>query len=156
MNSKRHAHSLQRGFTLVELLITVAIVSILAAIALPSFQEQIRRSQRTEGKTALLRAAQLLERNYTVNNMYVTDLAPLHGLAAGSVVYSGENAALAAGNYRITASATPGCPITQCYTLRAFQNGGFSDPRCGDLTLNSTGVRSKVGGTDTVERCWLR
>lgn len=155
MNSKQHAHGPRRGFTLVELLITVAIVSILAAIALPSFQEQVRRSQRTEGKAALLRAAQLLERNYTVNNTYVTDLAPLFGLAAGAVVYSGENAALAGGNYRITASNQPCGQIAQCFTLTATQNGSFSDPRCGNLTLTSTGVRGE-SGTDTVERCWQR
>jgi type IV pilus assembly protein PilE len=156
MNSIRHTHLVRSGFTLVELLITVAIVSILAAVALPSFQEQIRRSQRAEGKAALLRAAQLLERNYTVNNTYVIDLAPLHGLAANATVFSGENPGLAAGNYRITASNQPCGNIAQCYTLTATRNGGFTDPRCGDLTLTSTGVRGRDNGTDTVEQCWLR
>jgi type IV pilus assembly protein PilE len=156
MNSKRHAHPAQSGFTLIELMIIVAIVSILAAVALPSFQEQVRRSQRTEGKTALLRAAQLLERNYTVNNTYVTDLGPLHGLGAGVAVFSGENPALNTGNYRITASNQPCGNIAQCYTLTAARNGTFTDPRCGDLTLTNTGVRGRANGTDTVERCWLR
>jgi type IV pilus assembly protein PilE len=155
MNSRLRRHSTRSGFTLIELMITVAIVSILAAVALPSFQEQVRRSQRAEGKTALLRAAQFLERNYTVTNAYVTDLAPLHGLAPNAVVYSGENPALAAGNYRITASNQP-CGNAQCYTLTATRNGGFTDPRCGDLTLTSTGVRGRVNGTDTVDQCWLR
>jgi type IV pilus assembly protein PilE len=156
MSSTLHTHPLRSGFTLVELLIVVAIVSILAAVALPSFQDQIRRSQRTEGKTALLRAAQLLERNYTVNNTYVTDLGPLHGLGVGAAVFSGENPALATGNYRITATNQPCGQITQCFTLRATRNGTFTDPRCGDLTLTSTGVRGTVNGTETVERCWLR
>jgi type IV pilus assembly protein PilE len=155
MSSTLHTHPLRSGFTLVELLIVVAIVSILAAVALPSFQDQIRRSQRTEGKTALLRAAQLLERNYTVNNTYVTDLGPLHGLGAGAVVYSGENPALAAGNYRITATNQPCGQIAQCFTLTATRNGTFNDAQCGDLTLTSTGVRG-VSGAETVERCWLR
>jgi type IV pilus assembly protein PilE len=156
MSSTLHIHPLRSGFTLVELLIAVAIVSILAAVALPSFQEQVRRSQRAEGKTALLRAAQLLERNYTANNTYVTDLGPLHGLGADVAVFSGENPALAAGNYRITATNQPCGNIAQCFTLTATQNGTFNDPRCGNLTLTSTGVRGTVGGTETVERCWLR
>jgi type IV pilus assembly protein PilE len=139
---------------LIELMIVVVIVSILAAVALPSFQEQVRRSQRAEGKTALLRAAQLLERNYSVNNTYVTDLGPLHGLGAGAAVFSGENPT--AGNYSVTVTNQPCGNIRLCYTLTATQNGTFRDPGCGDLTLTSTGVRSKVGGSDTVERCWQR
>lgn len=154
MNSTQRAHS-RRGFTLVELLIAIAIVSILAAVALPSFQDQIIRSRRAEGKTALLRAAQLLERHYTVNNTYVTDVALVYGLAAGQAVYSGENPTSAASNYRITVSAQADCPITQCYTLTATQNGGFSDSKCGNLSLTSTGVRGK-SGTETAERCWQR
>lgn len=157
MSSIQRTTTLRSGFTLVELLIAVAIVSILAAVALPSFQEQIRRSQRAEGKTALLRAAQLLERNYTANNTYVTDLGPLHGLGANAAVYSGENPALVAGNYRITATGQ-GCAqgIVLCYTLTATQNPPFSDPRCGNLTLTSTGVRGRSGTAETIERCWLR
>jgi type IV pilus assembly protein PilE len=156
MNSILHRHSARSGFTLLELLIAVAIVSILAAVALPSFQEQIRRSQRAEGKTALLRAAQLLERNYTVTNSYVVDLAPLHGLAPNAPVYSGENPGNAASNYLITASNQPCGNLTLCYTLTATRNAGFTDPRCGDLTLTNTGVRGRVNGTNTVDQCWLR
>ena len=154
--SSNMMRSSQSGFTLIELMVTVAIVSILAAVALPSFLDQIVKSRRTEGKTALLRAAQFLERNYTVNNTYVTDLAPLHGLAANAVVYSGENPATATGPYRITATNQPCGQITQCYTLTATQNGGFSDTKCGNLTLTSTGVRGKDGGTLTVQQCWER
>jgi type IV pilus assembly protein PilE len=153
MNSIRHMHTRRAGFTLIELMIVVVIVSILATVALPSFLDQIRRSQRAEGKVALLRAAQLLERNYTVNNAYVTDLAPLHGLAANAPVFSGENPALNTGNYTITATNQP-CATAQCYTLTATRNGA-ADPECGNLTLTNTGVRG-VSGTETVERCWLR
>jgi Tfp pilus assembly protein PilE len=101
-----------------------------------------------------MRAAQLLERNYTANNTYVTDLAPLHGLAAGAAVFSGENPT--AGNYRITAAGQPCVEgIVLCFTLTATRNG-ITDPACGDLTLTSTGVRGIVDGTDTADRCWLR
>jgi type IV pilus assembly protein PilE len=153
MNAKRHTYTLRSGFTLIELMIVVAIVAILTAVALPSFQDQVRRSQRAEGKVALMRAAQLLERNYTANNTYVVDLAPLYGLAAGAAVFSGENPA--AGNYTIAASNLPCGDIALCFTLTATRNG-INDPACGDLTLTSTGVRGRVNGTDTADRCWLR
>lgn len=58
------------GFTLIELMITVAIVGILASIALPSYDSYIKRANRLDAKSALLENAQFLERNYTENNKY--------------------------------------------------------------------------------------
>jgi Tfp pilus assembly protein PilE len=82
---------------------------------------------------------------------YVTDLAPLFGLSAGSTVYSGDNNDSGSA-YRITAAAAPG-GINTGYTLTATQNGGHSDPDCGNLTLTSTGVKGKSGPAD-LSRCW--
>ena len=62
----------QTGFTLIELMITVAIVGILAAIAYPSYSDYVIRSKRSEAKQALIEVAQMLERNYTVANTYVS------------------------------------------------------------------------------------
>ncbi|MGH9960023.1 MAG: type IV pilin protein, partial [Pyrinomonadaceae bacterium] len=75
-----------RGFTLIELMITVAVVAILASIALPSYLEQVRKSKRAEGKSALLRAAQNMERYYTSNNTYNATLT-----AAGISAYSADS-----------------------------------------------------------------
>lgn len=62
----------QSGFTLIELMITVAVIGILAAIAFPSYQDSIRKSSRADGKNALTQAAANMERYYTENNTYVT------------------------------------------------------------------------------------
>ncbi len=112
------------GFTLIELMIAVMIIGILAAVAYPSYQDSINKSRRAEGKSALLKAAQVLERWYTDNNTYGNtpappavptsiNLVPLFPPAAG-IVYSGENPSDNRGYYQITAAApTPGLPASQ-------------------------------------------
>lgn len=130
------------GFTLIELMTVVVVIAILAVVGYPSYLSHIRKAKRAEGKTALLKSAQLLERFYSDNNTYVVDIAPLVALGAGATVYSGENPADTGSAYTITvAAATAACPLVNCFLLTATPNGTFTDSECGNLTLTSTGVR---------------
>lgn len=138
-----------RGFTLIELMIAVVIVAILAAVALPAYQDAIRKARRSEGKAALLRTAQLQERWYTANGTYTTDLGALYG-KPGAAVRSDEDPFAFAGHYilGITAAASGG--IAQGYTLsaepagdRGLQGSSHTDPDCGTLTLTNTGVKDQ-------------
>ena len=63
----------EHGFTLIELMITLAVVAILAAIAYPSYQDSVRKSRRADAKSVVLNAAQWMERFYTANNRYDQD-----------------------------------------------------------------------------------
>lgn len=140
-----------------EVMITVAIVAILVAVALPAYEEQVRKSRRAEGKSALLKTVQLQERFYTASATatYSTDLGPLYGLAAGAEVRSAENPADANGWYVLTADTTGCVPVdlTVCVRIVATPRAGFVDANCGTLTVNSRGVRTQSGARDNAY-CW--
>ena len=144
-----------RGFTLIEIMIAIAIVALLTAIALPSYQEHVRKSRRAEGKSALLKTIQLQERAYTANGIYQTDVGILYGLTAGAEVRSSEDPT-GNGWYVITAdttACTPAADLRACVRVLATPRNGFVDTRCGDLSLNSRGVQNKTG-TETLQYCW--
>jgi type IV pilus assembly protein PilE len=140
------------GFTLLELLIVVAVVALLLAIGLPSYQEQILKSKRTEAKTAVLKAMQLQEREYTSTQSYTTNLAKLFGLADTTVVRSGEDPTT--GNYDLSAVAVAGASLQEDVRITATPRAGvFTDTLCDAFSLTSTGVRSFTG-TGTKDKCW--
>ena len=80
---------IQSGFTLIELMVVVVVVAVLSSLAYPSYQEFVAKAKRTEGKAALLDAAQALERHFTNYNTYPSSLS-----TAGVRTYSGDSAAL--------------------------------------------------------------
>jgi type IV pilus assembly protein PilE len=139
--------SRSRGFTLIEVMMAVVVVAILAAIAYPSYQEHVAKSRRAEGKSALLKAAQVQERFFTDKNRYATlaELAPASGVTSGTTIYSGENPNVPS-YYTIT--LTPATPTTT-FTLTAEPNPTtFPDPKCGNFTLTNTGLRGWSSGTN--------
>lgn len=143
---------MQRGFTLIELMIVVAIVAILAAVGYPSYQDSIVKTKRAEGRAALMEIMQQQERFYTQNNAYF----PFDSTTADNKFkwYSGDGAT--GSSYEIKAAACTGDDIANCVMLTAMPgtakvNAGYKDPKCGDLTLTSTGVKAASG---TATNCW--
>lgn len=125
-----------KGFTLIELMITVVVVAILAAIALPSYQEYIMRARRTEGMGLLHEAAARQERYRAQNGTYADTVSKL-GMQEQS-----ENK-----HYKLVIVDTG-------YALRADgQNAQAKDKKCGNLSLNSKGVKG-VSGSDSAANCW--
>jgi type IV pilus assembly protein PilE len=146
-----------RGFTLIELLIVVAVIGVLAAIALPSYQEQVRKGKRAEGKAALLKAANLQERYFTANNTYAdsTNFPTLFGLATSAAVYSHDGSGPnndASSPYSITVAAGATTTLASSFVVSAVPNG-FSDPKCATLSISNTGLKA-VSGTGSVSDCW--
>lgn len=135
-------HRIESGFTLLELLVTVAIVAILSAIALPSYNEYIRRGARAEATGILLQNQVWMEQRFTLNNSYGANVPIL------PVKQSPKSGTA---KYKISIAAIPPMTTTS-YTLEAVPEKA---DKCGTLTVNNTGLRG-LGGqhTATVEDCW--
>ena len=140
----------QAGFSLLELMVTVAIVGILAAIAYPSYIGYIHRSNRSEGQALLSDAAAREERYYSDNNQYTTDMTQLH--------FNADPFVSEHGYYQLSAASTD---TSANYTLTVTTVVGSTqadDTKCKTMTLDSTGAKGSKdsGGTVNAEPgvCW--
>jgi len=116
------------GFTLIELMIVIVIVGVLASIALPSYQDSVRKARRSDAQAALLEYANYMERYYTEN-----------------VTYTGASTTISSQYYTI-APDTSGAT----YTLQATPIGAQANDSCGTLSLTNIGGKSATGSGN----CW--
>jgi len=147
------------GFTLIELMVTVGIVTILATIAVTSYSSQVQKSRRTEAKSALLDLAGREERLFSTTNTYSNVEAYLGYAASGTTVMT--NMPFGNGYYTLTAVSPdavnqPG--VANSYLLTAIPVAGTSqanDTTCGSFTLNQLGVQGVTGtAAATPGTCW--
>jgi type IV pilus assembly protein PilE len=145
---KNHNHSKNKaaGFTLIELMIVVAVIGILAAIAYPSYTEYVLRGRRAEARTALIELMQQQERFYTQNGTYA--LVPTN---TAFKTFSGDNAA---NSYYTLSSVKCTAPddLKLCINNVATLKTATSDPKAGNLSLDSTGTKL-CDGTNK-DLCW--
>lgn len=135
------------GFTLIEIMIVVAIIGILSAIAYPSYQQYVIRGNRTEGMALLNDAAARQERFYAQNNSYVTSQGDIAKLVMPNT--SGTAVLSATGLYSLTVSGTDG------YTFTAAPQGRqAADTKCKNLTLNAAGAKGASASGADVNQCW--
>ncbi len=135
-----NARRVAGGFTLIELMIVVAVVAILASIAVPSYQEQIRKSRRAQAKADIVEYMQMAERYFTVNNTYVGFTLP--------VAVSPREAGATA-RYNLAASTQTATALV----LTATALGPQASDRCGNLSVSNTGLKTE-SGTATLAECW--
>jgi len=128
-----------KGFTLIEVMIVVAIVGILAAIAYPSYVENIRKTRRAEAAAVVMEAVQVVERNFSQNGAYSGAGMPNQSPAGGVAVYNiAFGAGIAAdGGYVVTATAVGG--------------GLMAGDDCAVMSMNAIGVTAPDD-----DLCWRR
>jgi type IV pilus assembly protein PilE len=128
-----------RGFTLVEMIIVVAIVALLAAIALPSYREHVRKSRRAEAQAYLMAVAGRQQQFLVDTRSYAPSLATVNIPMPANVLAS----------YDVTLAAVAGPPPT--FVLSAVPKAGTDQTyeRCGTLTINQTGAK-----TASLSSCW--
>lgn len=147
-----------RGFTLVEMMIVLAIIAILSTLAFPSFSDYMVRTRRSEAKAMLQQAAMWMERNQaatyrynqdptgaTINTAMLTTLGFNQTPSSGTVMYNISFASIDAAGY----------------VLQAVPTSAQNDATCGTLAIDNTGLRGRINGTAvevnaTSESCWKR
>lgn len=145
-----HHRSHMRGFTLIEVMIVTVLVAILVALAAPSYLEHIRRGQRAAARTALLEAAQYMQKIYAANDRY----DQLVGVAPPNNVVTLPEALRS-----IPAGAAPAYTLTitavdrTTYALKATPAGSMASDPCGALTLDHTDLRG-AAGPRSAAFCW--
>ena len=168
------------GFTLIELMVVLAIAGIIAMVAIPSYQRSVQKNNRAVAKARIAQAAQMLERFYSDNNTYFVIkntgscalassttassqdgfmklMVPGWNCSGSNTVYSGaNNETTSSYTVALTSDATTG---PNAFTLTATPQAGTSQAgdSCGALTLTNTGVKGYVppsGSTAQLTDCW--
>lgn len=136
-----YRHGRSRGITLIELMVVVVIIGILAAIAYPSYQNQVRKTRRADGKAVLMETAQQLERCYTRFASYAN---------GGCGVGNGDNVTSAEEYYVVAVTSD-----ANSFTLDAAPQGDqVNDAGCGTLRLTNTGLQGSQGADADANDCW--
>lgn len=147
------------GFTLIELMITVAIVAMLAAVAYPSYRDYIDRSRRSEAQGIAMEAAQWMERFYAENYRYDQNTA---GVAVADLFSARFTQSPRTGAASYTFSVPTGTLTQTAFVVLATRTGSMGSDPCGDFEITNTGVRRLSSYNTTrypsqaqaMSRCW--
>lgn len=140
-----------RGWTLIELLMVMAIVAVLASVAWPSYTQHVQRGHRLEAVAALLEAQHFMERYYTTFGRYSVLASSGAAAVAPALPARLQNIPAAGTRYVLSVSQVS----ANSFTLSAAPVGSMATDKCGSLTFTHTSVRGTTGsGSVTAAECW--
>lgn len=147
-----------RGFTLMEVLIAMAIVAIISAIAYPSYRDNVKRGNRSEVRGLLLENAQFMERFFAENSSYLQTAAAVPVPPVLPNLVSPRGATGVNVNYNISFRAVPALSVTT-FAIQAVPTNRMASDDCATLTINNLGQQGTVGSLTngmTTETCWTK
>ena len=139
----------KQGFTLIELVVVIATLSIILALAIPAYGRYSYRARRVEARELLMRVAAAQERFYTNFNRYAAD--PVTGTASLGISDTSEH-----GYYKVTTANGPSGD-NQSYVLSVAPQGAQASDKCGTMTLNNNGAKAPAASDATANSngaCW--
>lgn len=151
MKNYSHTQKNHSGFTLIELMIAAAVLSIITAIALPSFREKIKQGRRLEVRTLLLENAQFMERFFTENNRYNLRADGITPVVLPILASPRSGPGLYIISFDTIAPLSPGT-----FNIRAVPVAGspMEGDACGTYFLSNLGVKANANNTKSSHDCW--
>ena len=142
----------QGGITLMELMIVVAIISIVSAIAYPNYTRFVAKSKRASSVSVMLQVADRQQQFFMDNKRYATDMTSL-GYEANPIMINDDGTVVAAGDSKRTYELSFQSASAMAYTILATPqlHQATSDYGCGALTMTEAGVKGQSGASDN---CW--
>lgn len=148
------------GFSLIELMVAISIVGILSVVAVPSYQQYVRRSVRAEARATMLNLSLQQERFFTSCNTYLpvaggsalTGDTTCASASAGAAWKNFSGNSFASRQYNIAVAAVSGQTLANSFLITATPANGYADPQCGNLTLDNFGTKGNSIGN--VADCW--
>jgi len=149
-------HRRSKGFTLIEIMIVVAIIGILTAVAMPAYTGYIARANRADARTQLIQASLFMQRFYSANDSYQQDRA---GTAVLTAMPTNLKNSPADGTALYTLSIPTATDTDFSLRMQLVVSGKMASDKCGAFTLTATGVKgvwvnNAAGSTALRDECW--
>ncbi|MFZ3002006.1 MAG: type IV pilin protein [Undibacterium umbellatum] len=143
---------LEKGFTLIEVMIVVVILSLLAAVAVPSYLDSVRKGRRNNAKLTLQENVNFMDAFMTINTKYDVDKGGTAVALPAATSVSPIGATGGNIDYNISFSIPP---TSTTYTIRAVPVNKMAGDACGTFTINNAGART-VSGSLSMADCWYK